>query len=170
MGAMSYSAAFPKLEHDHDGCVRAALDTAQETCDRNGARLTELRRHVLKLVWASHTPMGAYAILEALHAEGHAGAPPTVYRALEFLREQGLIHRVESLNAFIGCAHPDAAHTALVLICTGCHRAAEFTDRGVDAKLRQAAAARGFAVARQTIEVEGTCPDCRHPQDEVASA
>ena len=158
---MRQDPAFPALEHDHDGCVRAALDSAEETCERNGARLTELRRHVLKLVWASHAPMGAYAILEALHGEGHAAAPPTVYRALDFLREQGLIHRVESLNAYIGCAHPDAAHTALVLICTGCQRAAEFQDQAVDEKLRQAAAARGFAVARQTIEVEGLCPDCR---------
>jgi len=158
---MHQAAAFPALEHDHDGCVRAALDSAEETCERNGARLTSLRRHVLKLVWAGHAPMGAYAILEALNAGGHAAAPPTVYRALEFLRDQGLIHRVESLNAYIGCAHPDAAHTALVLLCTGCHRAAEFEDRGVDEKLRQAASARGFAVARQTIEVEGLCPDCR---------
>ena len=158
---MNQSAPFPALQHDHDGCVRAAMDVAEETCVRNGARLTALRRHVLELVWASHAPIGAYALLEALNGEGHAAAPPTVYRALEFLRDQGLIHRVESLNAYIGCAHPDAAHTALVLLCTGCHRAAEFEDRGVDEKLRQAASARGFAVARQTIEVEGLCPDCR---------
>ena len=158
---MRATALFPALEHDHDGCVRAALDSASETCERNGARLTELRRHVLELVWASHAPIGAYAILEALHGEGHAAAPPTVYRALDFLREQGLIHRIESLYAYLGCVHPDAAHTALVLICTSCHRAAEFEDRGVDEKLRQAAAQRGFAVARQTIEVEGLCPDCR---------
>jgi|SRR5579862_1314279 len=158
---MRHATAFPALEHDHDGCIQAALDSAEETCERNGARLTELRRHVLRLVWASHEPMGAYAILEVLKTRGHAAAPPTVYRALEFLREQRLIHRIESLNAYIGCSHPDAAHTALVLICTGCHRAAEFEDRVVDEKLRQTAAARGFAVHRQTIEVEGLCPDCR---------
>jgi Fur family zinc uptake transcriptional regulator len=166
---MRQSAAFPALQHDHDGCVRAALDSAEETCERNGARLTDLRRHVLRLVWASHAPMGAYAILDALNAQGHAAAPPTVYRALEFLRDQGLIHRVESLNAYIGCAHPDAAHTALVLLCTSCHRAAEFADRGVDEKLRHAAASRGFAVARQTIEVEGLCPDCRRAKGADAS-
>jgi len=137
------------------------MDVAEETCVRNGARLTALRKHVLELVWASHAPIGAYALLDALNAGGQHAAPPTVYRALEFLRDQGLIHRVESQNAYIGCAHPDAAHTALLLLCTGCHRAAEFEDHGVDERLRRAASSRGFSVGRQTIEVEGLCPDCR---------
>ncbi|HTV27644.1 MAG TPA: transcriptional repressor, partial [Xanthobacteraceae bacterium] len=77
---MNESARFPAPEHDHSGCVRSALDTAEEHCERNGARLTALRRHVLELVWASHAPIGAYALLDALNAEGHSAAPPTVYR------------------------------------------------------------------------------------------
>jgi len=158
---MNRPVTFPAPEHDHRSCVRDALESAAEHCAKSGARLTKLRRHVLELVWGSHAPVGAYALLDALRAEGQSAAPPTVYRALDFLMEQGLIHRVESLNAYIGCAHPEAPHTALLLLCTGCGRAAEFEDRGVDEKLRRAAAARGFAVAHQTIEVEGLCPDCR---------
>jgi Fur family zinc uptake transcriptional regulator len=158
---MNIAAPFPAPGHDHRGCVRAALDTAEEHCERSGARLTAIRRRVLELVWSSHAPVGAYALLDALGAEGHSAAPPTVYRALDFLLEQGLIHRVESLNAYLGCAHPDAPHTALLLLCAGCGRAAEFEDHGIDERLRKAAAARGFTVARQTIEVEGRCPDCR---------
>jgi Fur family zinc uptake transcriptional regulator len=158
---MNASAPFPALEHDHADCVRSALDQAEEHCECNGARLTALRRHVLELVWKNHAPVGAYALLEQLNAEGHAAAPPTVYRALDFLIEQGLVHRVESLNAYLGCAHPDEAHTALLLLCSECGRAAEFEDRGIDERLRRAAAARHFTVARQTIEVEGLCPDCQ---------
>ena len=158
---MNHPAPFPTREHDHSGCVRSALDMAEEQCERSGARLTALRRHVLELVWASHAPIGAYALLEALNGEGHAAAPPTVYRALDFLMEQGLVHRVESLNAYLGCAQPDESHTALLLLCSQCGRAAEFNDRGVDERLRHAAAAHGFTVARQTIEVEGLCPDCQ---------
>ena len=157
---MNEIAPFPAAGHDHQDCVRDALVAADEHCARNGARLTELRRHVLELIWRNHEPVGAYALLESLIAEGRAAAPPTVYRALDFLREQGLVHRVESLNAYIGCAHPEASHTALLLLCSRCGRAAEFEDRGVDEKLRKAAGARGFTVARQTIEVEGLCPDC----------
>jgi Fur family transcriptional regulator, zinc uptake regulator len=158
---MNDTVTFPTREHDHAGCVRSALDIAEAHCERNGARLTALRRHVLELVWASHAPIGAYALLDALNAEGHSAAPPTVYRALDFLIEQGLVHRVESLNAYLGCAQPNESHTALLLLCSGCGRAAEFDDRAVDDRLRHAAAARGFTVARQTIEVEGLCPDCQ---------
>ncbi|HEY1720342.1 MAG TPA: Fur family transcriptional regulator [Magnetospirillaceae bacterium] len=164
---MTETAPFPTLEHDHADCVRTALDQAEEHCERNGARLTAIRRHVLELVWKSHAPVGAYALLDALNAEGHNAAPPTVYRALDFLMEQGLVHRVESLNAYLGCAHPEESHAALLLLCTGCGRAAEFEDDGIDERLRRAASSRGFTVARQTIEVEGLCPAC---QDATAKA
>lgn len=155
------AAIFPRPEHDHDGCVRDALAEAEAHCLHAGARLTPIRHQVLELIWQSHAPVGAYALLDRLKAGGQAAAPPTVYRALDFLLEQGLIHRIESLNAFIGCSHPDATHAALLLLCTECGRAAEFDDPAVDERLRKSAAARGFEVARQTIEVEGICPNCR---------
>lgn len=152
---------FPAPAHDHGGCVRAALDAAEDRCERQGARLTSMRRRVLELIWNSHTPVGAYALLDALKSEGHGAAPPTVYRALDFLLEQRLVHRVECLNAFVGCPRPDSPHAALLLLCTDCGRAAELDDSAVSETLRMAAAARGFTVARQTIEVEGLCPACR---------
>ncbi len=152
---------FPAPAHDHGGCVRAALDAAEEHCVRHGARLTALRRRVLELVWNGHAPVGAYALLDALKTEGHSAAPPTVYRALEFLIEQGLVHRVESLNAYVGCPRPEARHAAMLLLCTGCGRAAELDETQVGETLRRAADQQGFTVARQTIEVEGLCPDCR---------
>jgi Fur family zinc uptake transcriptional regulator len=92
--------------HQHEHCVHDALAAAEVLCAKRGVRLTAIRKRVLELVWASHQPLGAYAILDKLTNEGHKPAPPTVYRALEFLLEHGLIHRIASLNAFLGCIHP----------------------------------------------------------------
>ena len=91
-------------EHDHGRCLSAALIQAQTLCKAHGARLTTTREAVLRLVWQSHKPVGAYHIIEQLSAEqGKQIMPPTVYRALDFLLTQGLIHRIASLNAFVGC-------------------------------------------------------------------
>ncbi len=92
-------------------------------------------------------------------------APPTVYRALEFLLAQGLIHRIESLNAYVGCVHPDGAHGGQFLICTGCGAAAEVHDPRVDAAVARRAEELGFIVRRKTIEVEGLCPPCQGRQE-----
>ena len=95
------------LPHDHSRCVAEALAEAEALCAKQGTRLTTLRKRVLELVWASHKPLGAYDILGVLSEEdGRRAAPPTVYRALDFLLENGLVHRIASLNAFIGCVHP----------------------------------------------------------------
>ena len=99
------------LPHDHSQCVDSALADADALCARQGVRLTALRRRVLELVWQSHKPLGAYDILGTLSEEdGRRAAPPTVYRALDFLMENGLIHRIASLNAFIGCVRPEHSH------------------------------------------------------------
>ncbi len=166
---MSPSASSPKLafagaDHDHRRCIAAALEAATELCVRRGARLTELRRRVLELVWRSHAPQGAYAILETLRRRGRRAAPPTVYRALEFLLAQGLIHRIESASAFVGCTAPGRPHAGHFLICNDCGAAAEVDDSRVGSALRDSAAEVGFRVERQTIELSGYCPDC---QDEL---
>ena len=97
--------------HDHSHCVTHALGEAESLCTKSGVRLTDLRRRVLELVWQSHKPLGAYDILAVLsEQDGRRAAPPTVYRALDFLLENGLVHRIASLNAFIGCNHPGHAH------------------------------------------------------------
>jgi Fur family zinc uptake transcriptional regulator len=152
---------FPSPVHDHDGCVRDALESAELHCRQSGARLTDIRRRTLELVWASHAPIGAYALLEKLREEGRIAQPPTIYRALDFLLEQGLIHRVERLNAFIGCPRPDRPHAVLLLLCKVCNRAAELDDLPVGRAIHKAADARGFTVSRQTLEIEGICEDCR---------
>ncbi len=137
------------------------LDRAAALCERRGAKLTDLRRQVLSLVLESGRPVGAYDLLDRLKVQRRGAAPPTVYRALEFLMEHGLIHRVERLSAFIGCpVHDHHAHAAQFLICGGCGTVIELEDAPVRAALEQAAAARGFVVQKATIEAEGRCMGC----------
>ena len=144
----------PFHPHDHGSCIGDALDRAATVCERRGARLTPLRRQVLELVWRGHEPVGAYDLLERM---GRA-APPTVYRALDFLMENGLVHRIESLNAYVGCDRPEAAHVSQFLICGDCGATAELEDERLAAQVEKRAAALGFAVERQTVEIRGRCP------------
>ena len=126
-------------------------------------RLTPLRRRVLELVWGRHKPLGAYDILKVLKSERRGAAPPTVYRTLEFLLSQGLVHRIESLNSFVGCPFPDEgkAHVGQFLICRSCGLTAEMNDQRIDKAIKQSADKVGFAIARPVIEIEGVCPECR---------
>lgn len=153
-------AAFGTHRHDHQRCIDDALDKAAELCAGRGARLTELRRRVLELVWRSHEPVGAYAVLEQLQRDRGGAAPPTVYRALDFLIAQGLIHRIESLNAFVGCPMPDRRHNSQFLICTGCGGVAEIDDPRIDTAIARSAESKGFAIERLTVELQGRCPVC----------
>jgi len=148
-------------EHDHNHCIEQALDAAQQICRRRGSRLTTLRRRVLELVWRRHEPVKAYDLLDALRAEHAGAAPPTVYRALDFLRAEGLIHRLESLNAYVGCPAPAAGHSGQFLICDRCHGVAELDDQQVHNDLRQDAEALGFQISSAIIEVQGLCRYCR---------
>jgi Fur family zinc uptake transcriptional regulator len=145
------------------------LDRAATTCDRRGSRLTEIRRHVLGLVLESEVPAGAYELLEQLRASHKGAAPPTVYRALDFLLDQGLIHKVERLSAFVGCVHDMPAsheedahhwHGAQFLICQRCNRTVELDDRTISSALAGAAGKAGFVPHRATVEIEGLCAAC----------
>lgn len=154
-------AGFAPPDHDHALCVDDALAAAERQCAAKGVRLTEQRRRVLELIWKSHAPVGAYTLLDRLREQGVRAQPPTVYRALEFLVENGLIHRIESLNAYVGCAAPAERHVGQFLICTGCRSAAELDDPAIGAAIAQRAKAIGFAVSRATVEIAGLCPNCR---------
>lgn len=148
--------------HDHSRCVSHALAEAEAICTRQGLRLTALRKRVLELVWASHKPLGAYDILGVLsEADGRRAAPPTVYRALDFLLENGLVHRIASLNAFVGCSHPEHAHHSQFLICRSCHAATELEQPAISQAIVDGAAGVGFAVESQTVEVVGLCAGCK---------
>ena len=148
--------------HNHQHCVEDALDEARRLCDRRGVRLTPLRLQVLTLIWQSHKPLGAYTLLDMLATEAtRQVAPPTVYRALDFLLEQRLIHRIDGLNAYIGCPHPGERHASYFLLCEHCGRAEELPPGALGQAIQQAAADAGFAIGRQSLEVFGACPNCQ---------
>lgn len=153
--------SFAPERHDHRRCVNAALRKADATCSASGLRLTPLRRRVLELVWGSHTPVKAYDLLATLGKERDQAAPPTVYRALDFLLEAGLVHRLASLNAFVGCGEPGPGHTGQFLICTSCGKVAELAEPRLSETIAASAARLGFEVRHETIEIEGLCGECR---------
>jgi Fur family transcriptional regulator, zinc uptake regulator len=161
MTSFNTTAPFPSVDHDHKNCVRQAMAQAERYCTELGLRLTELRRRVLELIWANHQPVGAYHLLEQLNSEGRKAAPPTVYRSLDFLLEHGLIHRISSLNAFVGCNHPGLSHDAQFFICEACGQAVELNDPGVESAIKRDAERIGFSVEKRTVEVAGVCAHCR---------
>jgi len=147
----------------HQQCISSALAQAELICRRHQVRLTPTRRRVLELVWQQHRPVGAYDLLEQLQQQGRV-APPTVYRALDFLQQQGLIHRLESLNAFIGCAQPEHPHQGQFLICQSCRSLAEISDTKISRAINSSAQAAGFSPLTQTVEVMGLCAGCRQKE------
>jgi len=155
-------ADFPTRGHDHAACGAHALAEAEAICAARGARLTDLRRRVLETVWQGHAPLGAYDILARINAKGERNAPMAVYRALDFLIENGLVHRLSSLNAFVGCRHPGEAHSGQFLICSQCNDVAELTSTAVSKTVAKAALARGFKPTGEIVEVMGLCPNCQN--------
>ena len=155
--------AFSK--HDHRRCQRQLLSTATQLCEQRKLKLTSRRRQVLEILLARHQPMGAYDILAELNhrSAGERVAPPIVYRALEFLLDEGLIHRIESRNAFISCIHPGHRRGAQFLICRGCDRVAEI--EGDDRGLLAEADSLGFSVDHSVVEITGICAECQEHVD-----
>ena len=147
---------------DHHHCQHQALTIAEEICAERGLRLTPQRRQVLTLIWQSHRPMKAYDLLEQMQQDASSAKPPTVYRALDFLMEQGLIHRLDSLNAFTGCGHPDGHHRdCYFMICQDCGTASEYCAPALSQAIQQAAQDNDFSPQQTVLEIAGTCGDCR---------
>lgn len=158
--------AFSQAGHDHQACIADALARAEAVCVDRGLRLTAIRRRVLELIWANHQPTKAYDLLARINTERGNAAPPTVYRALDFLLDAGLVHKIESQNAFIGCAVNHDRNPPKFFICRKCGRAAEIQSHDIDDAIASEAAQSGFVVDHQTIEVDGLCAACaRSPAD-----
>jgi len=132
----------------------------EQACTERGLRLTPLRADVLRLVADSKKPVKAYDLLAQISESKAASAPPTIYRALDFLLENGFIHKLESINAFVACHHPSVQHTVPFLICDACHAAVEMEDEKISHLLDEKARALGFTPQAQTLEVHGLCASC----------
>lgn len=150
----------PIGEHDHSQCMHQAITTAEQLCASRGVQLTPIRHKVLELIWNSHKAIKAYDLLDLIRPINDAAKPSTVYRALDFLLEQGLIHRVESLNAFVGCRSSGTQHDQLLLICTVCHNIEERPAGNVFKALSDEMQNADFSPQRKTIEIHGLCKNC----------
>ncbi|HEX5354462.1 MAG TPA: transcriptional repressor [Rhodanobacteraceae bacterium] len=155
--------AAPKISAHHHHDAAGIVREVERECHARGLRLTPLRREVLVLVAKARKPVKAYDLLESLRGSHPGAAPPTVYRALDFLLANGFIHKLESINAFVFCQHPAKAHQVPFLICDICESATEVCDEGAIARLiEQQAQGFGFRAKAQTLEVHGVCKACGH--------
>ena len=145
--------------HVHDG--DAFVYEVERACEQRGLRLTPIRANALRLIADAGRPVKAYELLDLMKVTHGAAAPPTVYRALDFLLEHGFIHKLASINAYVGCHHPgSAAHAVPFLICDRCQSATELEDESIVGALDARARALGFAPQAQTLEVHGLCASC----------
>jgi Fur family transcriptional regulator, zinc uptake regulator len=154
--------AFPAPDHDHGRCAADAIVHAERVCRERAQKLTPIRRQVLQALLSSHRPLGAYEVIDELAKSMPRPAPITVYRALDFLMGNGLVHRIESRNAFLACAHDhDAAATVAFLICERCGSVGEIPAATMAQSLGAAASAAGFSPKLSVVEITGTCAHCQ---------
>ncbi|USG61491.1 transcriptional repressor [Sneathiella marina] len=147
----------------HNDCIATALAEAESICAARDLRFTDIRRNVLELVWTNHGPIKAYDILKRLDSRIAAIKPPTVYRALDFLVENGLVHKLDSLNAFAGCSHPLKHSECYFLICESCGEAKECCNADLSELILRIAREIKFQVHHTTLEISGECEECHNP-------
>ncbi len=137
------------------------LKRVERISKQRGLRMTTQRRRVLEVILRAERALGAYEIMHRLSDYEATPAPPTVYRVLDFLVEQGLIHKIETLHAFIGCNHPEHPHNSQFLICGDCGGVTEIESPRIVSELSNAAQDWAFTLSRPIVEVLGTCATCR---------
>jgi Fur family zinc uptake transcriptional regulator len=152
---------FPPPDHDHGRCSTDALAHAEAQCAERSERLTPVRRKVLESLLSTHRPLGAYELIDRLAERGGRPAPITIYRALDFLLAQGLVHRIESRNAFVACVHRhDNDDPIIFLLCDRCGTVGEAASPATASALKSAARAAGFTPHTPVIEIAGVCAHC----------
>lgn len=138
-----------------------ATRAVEAACTERGVRLTPMRRAAYEAMVEYAAPISAYELLERMQqSTGKRLAPPTVYRALDFLLEEGFVHRIESRNAFVVCDHPGDRHESIYFVCRECGASQEAHDAKVRAALDERARSLSFAPQRHVVEVYGLCAQC----------
>ena len=161
-GMTAAKPTFPAPDHDHGRCTADAMRHAEQVCQRRTQKFTPIRRQVLEALLSSHRPLGAYEVIDELAKSMPRPAPITVYRALDFLMDNGLVHRIESRNAYLACAHDhDAAAMVAFLICEHCGSVGEIPASPVAQSLNAAARSTGFTPKLSVVEITGTCAHCQ---------
>ena len=159
----------PNTRHDDFRCIENALARAEELCRDRNLRLTELRRQVFVLIWQTRKPIGAYALMEQLQANSDREqvAPPTIYRAIDFLIQHGLVHKIHSLNAHYGCPNPLREHHDALFICSICGHTVEVPNNSIQHAIKLSANQHEFQVEQQMLEISGRCHNCIQPENSI---
>jgi len=145
---------------NHKISIDEALKKAEVICNKKGVKLTKLRQKVLTLILKNHGYVKAYDLLNDLKKNDASAKPPTVYRSLDFLMEHGFIHKIQSLNAFVGCSHPDEHEDCYFLICKECKNIEECCSNKVKKVLTSTSGKNNFSPNQVTLEITGICQDC----------
>ena len=124
-------------------------------------KLTPIRQSVFDILQKESSPIGAYDILDMLKKSKDNAVPMTVYRALDFLIENNLIHKVENLNAYMVCGHPSHNHICQLIICENCGKTIESCDSELGKLVTSKAEAAGFKISRATLEIAAVCSPCQ---------
>ena len=145
--------------HDHGICFDDAIEQIENYFLKKNIQFTPLRRKVFEILIRDHKPLGAYEVLEALGKEGFSSSPPIAYRVLDFLMEHGFVHKIQGLNSFIACSHPNHYHSPAFVICRKCEKVAEIDDKksGVSFATPDI---ENFEVEKTSVEMTGVCTTC----------
>jgi len=147
-------------KHNHSNCKSLALKKAEDICTQKGTKLTKVRKTVLELIWQNHQGRKAYDLLEELKKQDAGAKPPTIYRALDFLVQNGLIHKIESTNSFVGCSHAELGKNCQLFICNSCGNVSELVSDVIVQEIMQGAKKQKFKVSSYTTEAKGLCSAC----------
>ena len=152
--------SFPQPQHDHEACIHAGMAHAEAACERRNERFTANRRSVLELLLAGHRPLGVYELMKQFDWKGRKPAPAQIYRALEFLESIGLVHRIESCNAYLACNRPGRHRCTIFMVCEQCKTVAEVEAERMQDAITDLAGQTGFELHSQVLEARGLCPEC----------
>ena len=140
--------------------IEQQLQTAESLCLARGKRLTPIRRKVLEILLQLNRSVKAYELLDEIRRVQPGAAPPTVYRALDFLIEEGLIHRLDAINAWAACMDAGGDHHDLLIICTDCGAVAELSEPALARQLAEKAEGAGFVLGSHETELRALCKQC----------
>ncbi|MAK54777.1 Fur family transcriptional regulator [Neopusillimonas maritima] len=150
----------PRQASELSSGIAKQLKTAEKLCSQRGRRLTPIRRKVLEILLRRQRSVKAYELLEEIREFQPGAAPPTVYRALDFLIEEGLIHRLDAVNAWAACMDAAGDPHDILVICTQCGAVAEFSDPELHKKLARKVASAGFVLEHHETELRALCNRC----------
>ncbi len=149
-----------KKNHNHKECSKRVIKNAKEVCHEGSLNLTPIRKKVLEIIASNHKPSRAYDILSKLKDGGFSDKPPTVYRALDFLIENKMVHKLSTINAYVACFNDEAEEVSCFLICEKCQDIEEFQDEAVIKAMTNIGKNKRINIKNVNLEISFRCDQC----------